>query len=109
MIDLITTVYLNTADLSLRGFDVAEPARLEAAASFTLPFDGRPTPEAVKAALETVFEQLNIGFDQPWSKDWTGRCLSVGDVVVIGETAWAVAPRGWTALTADQLSDAIAR
>ncbi|MUL48394.1 hypothetical protein FZI85_27780 [Mycobacterium sp. CBMA293] len=109
MTDLITTVYLNTADQHLRGFDVAEPARLEAAASFTLPFDGRPTPEAVKAALETVFDQLNIDFTQPWSKDWTCRSLSVGDVVVIGETAWAVAPSGWTALSCDQLSDAIAR
>jgi hypothetical protein len=56
--------------------------------------------------LRTIFEQLNIAARccAPPKADWAieyrrrgNRSLSVGDVVVIGEQAWAVEnyPRGW--------------
>jgi hypothetical protein len=111
MTALPTTVYLNHAPSHLRGFGVAGPADLHAAASFTLELAGQPHREAITAALETVFEQLNI--DEPTSTCGRGyrttglRSLSVGDVVVIGETAWACASSGWDLLTADQLHAAI--
>jgi hypothetical protein len=66
------------------------------------------------AALEMIFEQLNVGGvlvpAAPWTEMYraTGyRSLSVGDVVVIGETAYAVSSLGWERITTDQLLDAI--
>jgi hypothetical protein len=109
--ELITTVYLNEPGNQLAGFGKLAPAKLYAAASFTLPLSGPAHAEQVKAALETVFEQLNIDDpDQPWAIQYrhdVHRSFSVGDVVVIGETGWACAPTGWDLLTADQLHDAI--
>jgi hypothetical protein len=111
MYELVTTVYLNNARLQSLGFGHVEPAKLYAAAGFTLPVAGQPSTEQVKAALETVFEQLNIDDpDQPWALKYRlagHRSLSVGDVVVIGETAWACAPSGWELLTAEQLHTAL--
>ena len=111
MPELITTVYLNDGVLQSFGFGDQAPAQLHAAASFTLDMAGQPHPDHLKAALETVFEQLNI--DDPtaiWALKYRlagHRSLSVGDVVVIGETAWACADSGWNLITADQLHDAI--
>lgn len=111
MYELITTVYLNEGRLQILGFGAEGPAQLRAAASFTLDMAGQPSSETVKAALETVFEQLNI--DDP-TAEWAlkyrlagHRSLSVGDVVVIGETAWACADRGWDLITAEQLHAAL--
>jgi hypothetical protein len=110
MSEVVTTVYLNNPPQFL-GFGRFEPAKLYAAAGFTLTPAGRPSADQVKVALETVFDQLNIDDpDQPWAicyRQAGHRSLSVGDVVVIGETAWACAPSGWDLLTADQLHDAI--
>ena len=105
-------VYLNTARDSFLGFNEAAPAQLELAASLYHELDDHQQAHiAVKAALEHVFEQLNI---VPPSAAWAQhyrlagrRSLSVGDVVVIGETAWACAARGWTPITADELRAAL--
>jgi len=109
--ELITTVYLNEPASQLAGFGKLAPAKLYAAAAFTLTLDGPPSADRIKAALKTVFEQLNIDDpDQPWAIEYqrdVHRSFSVGDVVAIGETAWACAPCGWDLLTADQLHDAI--
>ncbi|SOJ57007.1 hypothetical protein MSIMFB_04485 [Mycobacterium simulans] len=98
MHELTTTVYLNQARLHDLGFGRFEPAKLYAAAGFTLTATGQPSTEQIKASLETVFAQLNIDTpDQPWALKYRlagHRSLSVGDVVVIGETAWACAPTG---------------
>lgn len=55
--------------------------------------------------------QLNIDDpDQPWAikyREAGHRSLSGGDVVAIGETAWAVAARGGDLITADELHAAI--
>jgi hypothetical protein len=109
--ELITTVYLNEGNDQTHGFGELAPAKLAAAAGFALTITGQPCAEQVKTALETVFEQLNIDDpDQLWAINYRlagNRSLSVGDVVVTGETAWACAPSGWDLLTADQLHDAI--
>src|SRR5271156_479646 len=98
MPELVTTVYLNNPPQFL-GFGRFGPAKLYAAAGFTLTPAGQPSADQVKVALETVFDQLNIDDpDQPWAISFRQaghRSLSVGDVVVIGETAWACAPSGW--------------
>jgi hypothetical protein len=105
-------VYLNTAHDSFLGFNQPAPAQLELAASLYLELDDHQQPHiAVKAALRHVFEQLNI---VPPTAAWAHhyrlarrRSLSVGDVVVIGETAWACAACGWTPITADELRAAL--
>lgn len=70
--------------------------------------DGKPIK-----ALEEVFCNLNAHDGSGPLPDWAvayfdngNRSLSVGDVVVIGETAWRCAPFGWdrTTLDAAQIS-----
>jgi hypothetical protein len=67
------------------------------------------------AALEAIYEQLNIGGTRgipaaPSTVRYRNdgnRSLSVGDVVVVGETAYAVTKSSWLYITTDQLLDAI--
>jgi hypothetical protein len=74
--------------------------------------DGMPI-----AALETVFEQLNVGLEPGYAaRSWTktyraqrNRSLSTGDVVIVGETAFSVESFGWKVVDTDTLLDAIAR
>ena len=51
--ELITTVYLNEGAHQFHGFGVLAPAKLSAAAGFTLTVFGQPSTEQVKACLET--------------------------------------------------------
>lgn len=56
--------------------------------------------------LERVFEQLNVDEPtEPWAKayraDHAAR-LSVGDVVVVGEVAYACESVGWKQVSLDQ-------
>lgn len=109
-----TTVYLNEAPGSFLGFNRAAPARLRAAATFNLPIptDTRPHQTAISAALEHIFDELNCEPTTTWAIGWRNarfRSLSVGDVVVIGETAWAVASVGWNPVFTDELTAAIDR
>lgn len=61
-------------------------------------------------ALENVWHELNV--DVPtaeWARQYRAernRSLSVGDVVILGEIAYAVAAAGWMAVTlaAEQIS-----
>ncbi|QEN17626.1 hypothetical protein ACRDU6_00445 (plasmid) [Mycolicibacterium sp. ELW1] len=111
---LTTTVYLNDAEASFLGFNRAAPARLRAAATFNLaiPTGTRPHQTAIGAALEHIFDELNCEPTASWAVGWRHaghRSLSVGDVVVIGETAWAVASVGWNPVSADELAAAINR
>lgn len=61
---------------------------------------GFPACGSVDRLLDIVYEQLNI--DEPkadWAIDYRARrnrSLSVGDVVVVGEQAWAVTSWGFT-------------
>lgn len=61
--------------------------------------------------LNAIFVELNI--DEPrtdWGKDYRNarnRSLSVGDVITVGEMAYACEPMGWRAVTvrAEQVID----
>lgn len=111
---LTTTVYVNEAEASFLGFNRAAPARLRAAATFNLPIPTgtRPNQTAIAAALEHIFDELNCEPTTTWAVGWRHaghRSLSVGDVVAIGETAWAVASVGWNPLPAADLAAAINR
>lgn len=113
MTTLHTTVYLNNAHARFFGFNETT-AQLGMAESFDLELPEHLTGSAVvDAALDVVFEQLNI--DEPehiWALRYRlagHRSLSVGDVVVTGETAWAVAPIGWKPVSADTLTAGILR
>jgi len=105
-------VYLNDARDSFLGFDPAQ-AQLRLVARFTIPAprDAR----AAMGALEDVYVQLNVGGElvEPcaYTVDYRAaghRSLSVGDVVVIGETAFAVARFGFDPVGAAALSVALA-
>lgn len=112
MAHITTTVYLNEGEDHFFGFNTYAPARLHQAAHFDLELlHGAPADTVIPGALEIVFEQLNIARPH---HSWALRCrlagnrsLSVGDVVALGETAWACAGVGWTPITADQLRAAL--
>jgi hypothetical protein len=110
-------MYLNETRCGRFGFrNEGGPAALRLAARFDVDdsiagkiIDGKPI-----AALETVFEQLNIGGDMVPAEPWTtayraagNRSLSVGDVVVVGDAAFAVASFGWDRVTTAELQAAI--
>jgi len=104
-------VYLNDSRDSMLGFDPAD-AQLVLAARFTIPAPS--TAEEVAAALEGIFEQLNVGGELIAAFDYTvdyraagHRSLSVGDVVTIGETAFAVARFGFDTIPAAVLTAAM--
>jgi hypothetical protein len=113
---ITTTVYLNEGDDHFFGFNTYAntyaPARLHQAAHFDLEIlDQAPADAVVPGALEIVFEQLNIPRPQ---HSWALRyrlaghlSLSVGDVVVLGETAWACDSVGWKPTSAEELRAAI--
>ncbi|KQH76617.1 hypothetical protein AO501_10530 [Mycobacterium gordonae] len=110
---LRTTVYLNHAAGSSFGFDQTI-ASLRMAESFDLELaEHLHSPALIEAAREIVFEQLNI--DEPehiWALRYRlagHRSLSVGDVVVTGETAWAVESVGWKPVSADAMAAGIGR
>lgn len=65
-------------------------------------------------ALNEIYEQLNVGGDMVPATEYTKRyranqfrSLSVGDVVVLGETAWAVDRFGFQIIPTDALTDAL--
>lgn len=69
--------------------------------TFTTDFPGH-----VKMLLRRVFEQLNMPEPEAdWAKEYRRhrhhRSLSVGDVVVVGESAFAVEPVGWKLVRVD--------
>jgi hypothetical protein len=107
-----TVVYLNDGDDHFFGFNTITVARLREAARFDLEIlDNAPTRYATPGALEIIFEQLNINNpQQPWAIAYRRagqRSLSVGDVVALGETAWACASVGWTPISTDELQAAL--
>lgn len=104
-------VYLNDSRASTFGF-TPDDSQLRLAARFTIPApaDARAAVEA----LEGIYVQLNIGGDLVAALDYTegyraagNRSLSVGDVVVIGEAAFAVARFGFEPISAAALSAAL--
>lgn len=110
---LHTTVYLNHAAHSFCGFDDTT-AQLRMAGHFTLELgEHLRGSDLIAAAQQIVFEQLDI--DEPehlWALRYRlagHRSLSVGDVVVLGETAWTVEPIGWKPLPAAALAAGILR
>ena len=62
-----------------------------------------PACGSMQRLLEIVWHQLNV--DEPkaqWAIEYRrrrNRSLSVGDVVAIGEQAWAVGPTSWDAIS----------
>ncbi|WP_006243424.1 hypothetical protein [Mycolicibacterium tusciae] len=111
---LTVTVFINEAEASFLGFNRAAPARLRAAATFDLPVPTgtRPHQTAIGAALEHVFAELNLEPTTDWAIKYRlagHRSLSVGDVVAVGEAAWAVASVGWNPIPAADLAAAITR
>lgn len=105
---IAVAVYLNDAPPAhSRGFDPATASLRRAAQFYVTLVAGAPAEYVAEGVLETVFEQLNIDHPETtWALQWRldrNRSLSVGDVVTVGETAWACAPLGWQRVTADQL------
>jgi len=104
---LPVTVYLNESRDHFYGYQPGD--QLSAAATFELPPSLLDARDGQYAMLELVFHELNV--DNPteeWAQDYRARrnrSLSVGDVVLLGESAFAVAGSGWdnVALQASQV------
>ncbi len=103
-------VYLNDAENSFDGFTPAA-ARLHLAGEFEVAAPG--SQAAVFEVLDDVFTQLNVGGEIVAAADYTlayrsagHRSLSVGDVLVLGETAFAVARFGFDVIPATALRTA---
>lgn len=108
MTHISTVVYLNDGHAQFFGFNKFAPAQLRETARFDLEIlDDVPAQHVIPGALEIIFEQLNIDRpQQPWAIAYRHagqRSLSVGDVVVLGETAWVCAEVGWTWLGAGDM------
>ena len=108
------TVYLNDGPYQFRGFGLSGPARLRPVTRFGVEVaEDVPAEHVTAGVLEIVFEQLNI--DQPqqrWAVEYRAggyRSLSVGDVVAVGETAWACCSLGWRRLSTHELRAAVHR
>ena len=113
---MLIQVYLNEKFIETRFEDAPPVYRL--AVTFQVSDDqcavgncGKPIP-----LLEHVFEQLNVGGDLVDAEEWTtryrangNRSLSTTDVVIVGETAFTVAPFGWETMSTDDLLDGINR
>ena len=102
-------VYLNEGPNHFFGFD-PETACL----NLSLAFDMENANHY--SILNLVYEQLNVGGEIVPATEWTkqyraNRCrsLSMGDVVVVGETAYACADVGWDRITTEELERASAR
>lgn len=113
---LLARIYLtaDTADfMHYRTTGTLAPRSMEQAAAFSLTLAGRDPAQrqkAIMAALETIFDELNEEPTQQWATDYRAagnRSLSVGDVVVLGETAWVVAPVGYDRVSTADLATAI--
>jgi len=94
-------VFLNLTE-SFRPYRHDNEPWLLKAAEFESPF---PACGHVEKLLEIIFFQLSI--DAPtadWAIEWqtnNHRSLSVGDIVAVGEQAWAVEPVGWKPVSVD--------
>lgn len=97
-----TNVFANSPELTMvHEFEITET---ELAWVHTIQW------HAMVRILDWVYQELNVGEDTKVAKDYRAkrlRSLSVGDVVVAGENAWAVAPCGWDMITTEQLNNAI--
>lgn len=90
-------VLLNATSRFMEYGSGGKPDSLYQAISFDSP---PPACGSMRRLLDIVWEQLNI--DQPqaeWAIEYRrrrNRSLSVGDVIVLGEQAWAVDSVGFT-------------
>jgi hypothetical protein len=115
--DVTVKVYLNESRDSFAGFvNKFSPAQLRKAIEFdvALPTGPDQAHRQVDALLEIVFAQLNIGGDlipaTPWTvvyREYRNRSLSVGDVVVVGESAYSCESAGWKSISTDALTAAL--
>lgn len=104
------TVCLNDNTDFFTGFDItASKLRRVVAFDVESPCDA----DGFEGLRNEVFRQLNIDDpDKPWAQLYRAgrnRSLSVGDVIVVGESSWAVAPIGWTHLSGTDVAAAMAR
>lgn len=120
---LLARIYLttDTADfLHYKMHGTLAPRSVAQAAAFPIDLSPRSDTgaalppaaqqQAILEALERIFDELNEEPRERWAHDYRAagnRSLSVGDVVVLGETAWVVAPVGYERLSTDDLATAI--
>lgn len=97
-----STSFANSPELTMvHSFEISETE---------LAFVNRlPGPQGMVRVLEYVFEHTNLRTEALGKafSDKMLRSVSVGDVVVIGEMAWACESVGWERITTEQLNNAI--
>ena len=110
---VLVKIYTNDGEGHFNGFD-PEKAELTMVMSHNLACtdaDLEFQPSGTLRLLDVIYKATNLRenpgeFTAEYNRRGL-RSLSVGDVVVIGEQAWAVSGFGWKKITADQLNGAI--
>lgn len=107
MITFPIKIYLNDGEDHFYGFrnTFANKPELTMVYSFETSF---PAPN-MHMILDWCFHEFNVGTGEHAKvyRDKQLRSLSVGDVVVVGETAWACESLGWSPVSSEELSNAI--
>lgn len=102
---LTVAVYVNEKT-NFRGLDLST-ALLRKTVTFDTSIPIAGAWDKIYRIRELVFEQLNIDDPgQEWARRYReagNRSLSVGDVVIVGQHIWAVAPVGWDPLLPHEL------
>lgn len=113
MTNVLVKIYTNDGEMHFRGFH-ANLAELTMVMSHNLSvMDSELVPNAggFPRILTHIYLATNVrenpgAFTAEYNKREL-RSLSVGDVVSIGEAAWAVEPVGWKKLSTDEFREAI--
>jgi hypothetical protein len=114
--DMVTVkIYLNDGEDHFFGFknDFANNPELTMVHSFEVDaflFAGHVKYDAISNIREWVYTELNVGVTSELAREYRAkmlRSLSVGDVIVIGETAFACGSYGWDTITTEELNNAI--
>ena len=110
MTTLTARIYHNESAHSFLGVNELSPAQLREVARFDIDIiRGRGC--LMHSTLERIFAELNA--EQP-TDEWAihyrtngNPSLSVGDVVVLGEMAWACATAGWSPISTAAFTGAL--
>ena len=107
---MLIKIYLNDGEDHFFGFrnKFANSPELTMVYSFEVSEWPGVRPD-IHAALAWVFMEFNSG-EGKFANEYRAkrlRSLSVGDVVTIGETAWACESVGWSAVSSTDLNNAI--
>ena len=108
-VEIPVKIFTNDGEDHFFGFD-ENKAELTLVFMFVLQVSAPDLEKFPKSSLEWLFQETAIGETTGFAKLWRGkglRSISVGDVVLLGETAFACESIGWKTISTDQLLSCI--